>query len=461
MTLVHNDKPLSYASFSQLCGEALHEKQSSKSEQKYFSVLQIVQENELDYDSLKLFSRLISNLLRSGAKDLIDLILTKPPKYDPSSAHHFIKSFEAYQDFCFNLLSFDCSYIIKVTNYILNEALKLCTISVSDLVSLRIGEDHYFDAIEDIQRRARNILQGTKKNKVSHIDDHKDEDFLIHLFKTHPNAAEKGILKRDASMKVFKGRSQQNTPCYYISLNNDQDTERSTPSKDENLSGLEDISYMKCINEVAVKLSHNMIRGLKELRLDVKLYIDLAITIADKFPFNKPKILNLILKMIPHSALHVQVHAIYVKILFYILQKMPYYEEEILEAILTRFVQIDVGIKSKQLAQKRHFTSEDLKADMYLYFLIQHFKMRLHVINEDSIPSMQKPNPINSADVKMEADSDDDSILESSDEEETFEDSVMAKNKIERFCEMQLRLFENNILPYSESHYPQYCFLYV
>jgi hypothetical protein len=26
---------------------------------------------------------------------------------------------------------------------------------------------------------------------------------------------------------------------------------------------------------------------------------------------------------------------------------------------------------------------------------------------------------------------------------------------------MLIRLFENNILPYSESHYPQYCFLYV
>lgn len=125
MTLVYNDKPISYASFSQLCGEAIKDKLSAKSEQKYFAVLQIVQDNELDDDSLKLFSRLVSNLLRSGAKDLIDLILTKPPKYDPSSAHHFIKSFEAYQDFCFNLLSFDCSYIINVTSYILNEALKL------------------------------------------------------------------------------------------------------------------------------------------------------------------------------------------------------------------------------------------------------------------------------------------------------------------------------------------------
>lgn len=262
-------------------------------------------------------------------------------------------------------------------------------------------------------------------------------------------------------MKVFKGRSQQNTPCYFISLNNEQDTVRSTPSHDDISSGIEDISYMKCINEVAVKLSHNMRAALKDLRLDVKLFIDLVIKIADKFPFNKPKILNLILKMIPHSALHVQVHAIYLRILFYILTKMPYYEEEILEAVLTRFIQIDVGIKSKQLAYKRHFTSQDLKADVYLYYLIQHFKRRLEAIKEDSIPSLQKPNPTNSGDAKMEADSDDDSILESSDEEETFDDSMLVKNKTERFCDMLIRLFEDNILPYSESHYPQYCFLYV
>lgn len=121
MTLVYNDKPLSYASFSQLCHEALREKLTSKSEQKYFMVLEIVQDNELDYDSLKLFSRLILNMLKCGAKDLIDLIINKPPKYEASSAHHFIKSFEAYQDFCLNLLSFDCSYIV----IILNEALKL------------------------------------------------------------------------------------------------------------------------------------------------------------------------------------------------------------------------------------------------------------------------------------------------------------------------------------------------
>jgi hypothetical protein len=457
----HNDKPLSYTSFSQLCNEAIRDKLSSSSEQKYFTVLEIVQENELDYDSLKLFSRLVSNLLRAGAKDLIDLILTKPPKYVPSSAHHFIKSFEAYQEFCFNLLSFDCSYIIKVTNYILNEALKLCTMSVSDVICLRVGEHHHFDSIEDIQKKARNILQGTKKKELTQITNAKDEDFLSELFKTHPNAREKGIKGMGKTIKVFKGRSKQNTPCFFISLTSDQDTVRSTPSHDNNISELEDISYMKCINEVAVKLSHNMIKAMRDLRLDVRMFIDLAVTIADRFPFNKPKILNLILKMIPHSALHVQVHAIYTKILFYILKKMPYYEEEILEALLTRFIQIDVNIKSKQLANKRHFTSQDLKADVYLFYLIQHFKNRLNVIEEESIPSIKKPDLTNSANVRMAADSDDDSILESSDEEETYEDSVAAKNKLDKFCDMLIRLFENNVLPYSESHYPQYCFLYV
>jgi hypothetical protein len=122
---VYNGKPLSLTAFSQLCGEALRDKIDSNSDQKYFMVLEIVEENELEYDSLNLFSRLTSNLLRAGAKDLIDLVLTKQPRYSPSSAHHFIKSFEAYQNFCLTLLSFDCSYIIKVSTYLLNEALKL------------------------------------------------------------------------------------------------------------------------------------------------------------------------------------------------------------------------------------------------------------------------------------------------------------------------------------------------
>lgn len=204
-----------------------------------------------------------------------------------------------------------------------------------------------------------------------------------------------------------------------------------------------------------------MIEAMQELRIDVRMFLDLVINIVDQFPFNKPKVLKLILKMIPHSALHVQIHAIFLKILFYILSKMQYDEEEILEAVLTRFIQIDVSIKSKQLAFKRHFTSHDLKADVYLYYLIQHFKNKISTIEEDSIPSLQKKTILmNSGDVQMEAE-DDDSVLDSSDEEETFEDSEAAKNKIDRFCDMLLRLFENNVLPYSESHYPQYCFLYV
>ena len=432
--LIHNEKPVSYKAFSKLCLEALKDKVGSGSQQKYFTVLEIVHENELEYDSLKLFSRIVSNLLKAGAKDLIELILAKAPKYDPSSPFQFIKSFEAYKEFCINLLSFDCSYIIEVTNFLLNEALKLCTMSVSEKISLKIGESHYFESIEDMQKRARTILQGSKKNKVTEIKNPSDSDFMRELFKTHPNAEEKGILKEGAVVRVFKGKSKQNTPCYFISIFNDQDTVKSSPSQGNENTHVEDISYMKCINEVAVKLSHSMIESMKELRADVRMLLDLVVTIADKFPFNKPKILKLILKMIPHSALHVQIHAIFLKILFYILSKMPYYEEDILEAILTRFVQIDVSIKSKQLAFKRHFTSQDLKADMYLYYLIQHFKKRIKTIEEDSIPSLQKKNILtNSGDVEMKDDSDDDSILESSDDEETYENTEVSKNKLDGF----------------------------
>ena len=302
------------------------------------------------------------------------------------------------------------------------------------MVSLKIGENNHFDTIEDIQKRARLILQGAKRKKITQITNPKDEEFMNELLKTHPNAHEKGLLNKGKTMKVFKGKSKQNTPCYYISLNNEADTAKSTPEHDTASTEVEDISYMKCINKIAVNLSHNMIKAMEELRLDVRMFIDLAVNIADKFPFNKPKILNIILKMIPHSALHVQVHSIYLRILFYILDKMPYYEEEFLEAILARFIQIDVGIKSKQLANKRHFTSQDLKADVYLYYLIQHFKNRLESIEEESIPNLKKTNLVNSADAKMDVDSDDDSILESSDDEDTKEDSVQTKkNKTDRF----------------------------
>jgi len=190
-----------------------------------------------------------------------------------------------------------------------------------------------------------------------------------------------------------------------------------------------------------------MISSVKDLNIDVKLFIDLVVSIGEMFPFNKPKILQIILKMIPHSALNVQVHSVFVRVLFYILERMPYYEEEILEAVLTRFMQIDVTIKSKQLANKRHFTSQDLKADIYLFYLIQHFKFRHQTMKEDRIHSLKKVDPTNSEDAEMSddlsAESDDDSMFEINEED------------------MLIRLFENTVLPYSESHYPQYCFLYV
>ena len=62
----------------------------------------------------------------------------------------------------------------------------------------------------------------------------------------------------------------------------------------------------------------------------------------------------------------------------------------------------------------------------------------------------------------MKDDSDEDSILDSSDDENNIKNCSDAnKLKIEKFWDMLIRLFENNILPYSESHYPQYWFLYV
>jgi hypothetical protein len=283
------------------------------------------------------------------------------------------------------------------------------------------------------RNKAREILKGAKKSKISPLSNEDDHTFMNELFKTHPNAKEKGLFEKDKTIRVFKGRSKQNTPCYFISLENCSDHRLPVHLSENYRIELEDISYMKCINEVAVNLSHNLISSMKDLRLDIRIYLDFVVLIGDKFPLNKSMILKLIIKMIPHSSLNVQMHSIYLRILFYLLQKMPYYEEEILEAVLARFLQIDVGIKSKQLAFKRHFTSQDLKADVYLYYLIQYFRERLNHIEEESIPSLRKPPPMNSAIKKQGDDSDDDSILDSSDNEGTFEDSASAKNKIDRF----------------------------
>ena len=105
----------------------------------------------------------------------------------------FVRSSEAYKESVFTLLSFDCSYIIKVINFVLNEVLKIWSLSISDKISLKIGNENNFESIEETQLRARSILQGSKKKDFTQIVNHKDEDFIRELFITHPNSKDKGI----------------------------------------------------------------------------------------------------------------------------------------------------------------------------------------------------------------------------------------------------------------------------
>lgn len=214
---------------------------------------------------------------------------------------------------------------------------------------------------------------------------------------------------------------------------------------------------MKSINEIAVKLSHAMIKGMREVPKEAKMLLDLILHLILKFPMAKQEIIGLITKNMPHAMMPVQMHSIYIKLLFYFIEKLPAFEEELLAIIISRFCQIDVNVKSKQLANKRHFTSDDLKADVYLYYLIHHFKARIHQIEtQDEVGSSF------TKDAKMQDENDDDSILDSSDDEDTKENSiVLKKHKLENFLDLLIRLFENNVLPFSELHYPQYCFLYV
>lgn len=91
-------------------------------------------------------------------------------------------------------------------------------------------------------------MKGSKKNKLTEIKDTKesqDLDFMSELFKTHPNAKEKRILKVDSTIKVFKGKSKHNTPCYFISTSNQQDIVKSSPNQGNESRIVEDISYMK------------------------------------------------------------------------------------------------------------------------------------------------------------------------------------------------------------------------
>lgn len=87
---------------------------------------------------------------------------------------------------------------------------------------------------------------------------------------------------------------------------------------------------------------------------------------------------------------------------------------------------------------------------------------RLDDIDNGTLQSPEKCNPTNSEDAHMKHDSDEDSVFDSSDDENNYHDVEDSKKlKIDKFWDMLVRLFENNILPYSESHYPQYWFLYV
>ena len=199
-----NGKQIELKDFKKIWEEAINEKLASVSEQKYFSVMEIVSENEMNYDILKIFNKLIPNLLKCSAKELIMLILNKPPRFDnrneellDSNKTLFLKSFEAYKEFIISLLSFDCSYLVKTVNFVLNEALKLFSTSVSENISLKIGTDNVFESIEDIQKRSRAILQGSTKTEMTLITNHSDEDFIRELLKTHPNASEKGISGND------------------------------------------------------------------------------------------------------------------------------------------------------------------------------------------------------------------------------------------------------------------------
>ena len=153
------------------------------------------------------------------------MVVNKPPKLgkiesklENAASQSFMRSFKAYKEFIFTLLSHDCSYLIEIINFILNESLKLWTISASDKISLKIGSELTFDSIEEIQKKARTILQSSSTNEITLITDHRDEDFITELIKTHPNAKEKGIIGNDINIKVYKGRSQQNTLCFFYSV---------------------------------------------------------------------------------------------------------------------------------------------------------------------------------------------------------------------------------------------------
>ena len=453
----YNNVPISLNDLKLLWDQVVADKYNCGSQDKYIYLLQVIQANELQYDSLKLFSRNVSNFLKAEANELIELILSKPPKYDPFNESDYAHSFEAYKEFWFHLLAFNCRCTSKVTNWVLIEALKIWTQTYSDEMTLKVGQKFHFETLEDIYKRARQIASSVKKKERMLLKNNNDIEFMTELLKTHPNAKEKGIFGNEKSLRIFTGRSKQNTPWFFVSYDCDEETIKSTPSS-EGKNGIIDISYMKSINEIAVKLSNSMIKWMRELLPPVKMLLDIIVTVLKKFPAAKNKIVNLITKNMPHAMMPVQMHSIYIKIMFYFIEALPEMEEELLGIVLSRFCQIDVNIKSKQLANKRHFTSNDLKADVYLYHLIEHFKLRINQIESQDEGADHKATE----DVHMNNESDDDSILESSDEEDSKENAIEIKNmKVEKFCDMLIRLFDKNILPFTELHYPQYCFLYV
>ena len=79
-------------------------------------------------------------------------------------------------------------------------------------MTLKVGQKFHFETLEDIYKRARQIASSVKKKERMLLKNNNDIEFMTELLKTHPNAKEKGIFGNEKSLRIFTGRSKQNTP---------------------------------------------------------------------------------------------------------------------------------------------------------------------------------------------------------------------------------------------------------
>lgn len=85
-------------------------------------------------------------LTSTKAREIIEVVLQS----DKSN-------FEAYETFCLNLFTFDCSYLEKVARNLINLIVKTASSKAAVMLKVQIGS-WQFSSVEEVSLKAKEIL---------------------------------------------------------------------------------------------------------------------------------------------------------------------------------------------------------------------------------------------------------------------------------------------------------------